>query len=125
MSTFQHIPDPVFREAVGRLRPRDREPNTPPAPLAPGEHEYERSAFELGYELRGHGVDPATREELTQEANDFLAALPLRNQRAIKAREFRKIYERFDVTLPDALEIATMSAARRRTRKRLHDQGRI
>jgi len=124
MSTFQHIPDPVFREAAGRLRPRDT-PGAPTAPLAPGEHEYERSAFELGYELRGHGVDPVTREELTQEANDFLAGLPLRNQRAIKAKEFRKIYERFDVTLPDALEVATMSASRRRTRKRLHDQGRI
>lgn len=123
MSTFQHLP-PEFREAAPRVRPRDRSTNTPP-PLAPGEHEYERSATELGYELRGHGVDPALREELTQEANDFLASLPVRDQRAIKAKEFRKIYERFDVTLPDALEVATMSASRRRTRKRLHDQGRI
>ena len=125
MSTFQSIPDPVFREAVGKLRPRDREPSTPPAPLAPGEQEYMRSATELGYELRGQGVDPVLREELTQEANEFLAALPMRNQRAIKAREFRKIYERFDVTLPDALEVAALAASRRRTRKRLHDQGRM
>lgn len=124
MSTFQHIPDPEFREAAPRVRPRDRATPTPP-PLAPGEHEYERSAAELGYELRGHGVDPALREELTQEANDYLASLSVRDQRAIKAKEFRKIYERFDVTLPDALEVATMSASRRRTRKRLHDQGRM
>ena len=123
MSTFQHLP-PEFRQAAPRVRPRDRARATPP-PLAPGEHEYERSAVELGYELRGHGVDPALREELTQEANDYLASLPPRDQRAIKAKEFRKIYERFDVTLPDALEVATMSASRRRTRKRLHDQGRI
>lgn len=127
MSTFQHIPDPVFREAAAKMRPRDgaREPKTPPAPLAPGEHEYERSACELGYEMRGHGVDPELREELTQEANDFLAGLPLRNQRAIKAKEFRKIYERFDITLPDALEVATMAASRRRARRRLHREGRI
>lgn len=125
MSTFEHIPDPQFREAVGRLRPRDREPSTPPAPLAPGEHEYERSATELGYALRGRAVDPAEREELTQEANEFLSSLPVRGQRAIKAKEFRKIYERFDVTLPDALEVAAMAASRRRTRRRLHQQGRI
>lgn len=124
MSTFQHIPDPVFREAAARLRPRDREPRTLP-PLAPGEHEYERSATELGYELRGQPLDPVTRQELTQEANDFLSALPAHGQRAVKAKEFRKIYERFDVTLPDALEVAAMSARRRRTRKRLHQQGRL
>lgn len=122
MSTFQNIPDPVFREAVGKLRPRDT-PKGPPAPLAPGEQEYERSAIELGYELRGGGVTPAERAELTQEADEFLAALPLRNQRAIKAKEFRKIYERFDVTLPNALEVATMSASRRRARRRLHEKG--
>lgn len=125
MSTFQHLP-PEFREAAPRVRPRDRSRSTPPPPpLAPGEHEYERSAVELGYELRGHGVDPALREELTQEANDYLASLSPRNQRAIKAKEFRKIYERFDVTLPDALEVATIAATRRRARKRLHDQGRM
>ena len=124
MSTFQHIPDPVFREAAARLRPRDRQDRALP-PLAPGEHEYERSAAELGYELRGQPLDPTVRQELTQEANDFLSALPARGQRAIKAKEFRKIYERFDVTLPDALEVAAMSASRRRTRKRLHQQGRL
>lgn len=125
--TFQNLGRPEFRAAAPAARPADSPSTGPgvPEPLGPGDAEYVRTALEQGYARRGRPVDPADQQQLTEAANDYLAGLDDSVRGRIKAKEFRLIYEKFDVTLPNALEVAAIAANRRRARRRLHRQGKI
>lgn len=125
--TFQNLGRPEFREAAEAVRPADS-PSTgsgAPEPLGPGDTEYVRTALERGYARRGRPTDPTDQQQLAEDASDYLAALDDSVRGRIKAKEFRLIYEKFDVTLPNALEVAAIAASRRRARRRLHRQGKI
>lgn len=121
--TFQNLRHDDNREGAGHLRPADY-PNAP-EPLGAGDSEFARTALERGYAWRGVPLSPVDQQQLTEEADDYLANLDERVRPRIKAREFRKVYEKFDVTLPDALEVAAIAATRRRTRRRLHREGKL
>lgn len=121
--TFQNLHNDDNREGARALRPTDSPHSL--EPLGPGDTEFARTALERGYAWRGVPLSPTDQQQLAEEADDYLADLDERVRPRIKAREFRKIYEKFDVTLPNALEVAAISANRRRTRRRLHREGRI
>lgn len=121
--TFQNMHNDAGREGARNLRPTDF-PGAP-APLGPGDAEYARTALERGYAWRGVPLSPTEQQQLAEEADDYLAELDERVRPRVKAREFRKIYEKFDVTLPNALEVAAIAASRRRTRRRLHTKGKL
>ena len=125
--TFQNLGKPEFRAAAPAARPADSPAtgHTVPEPLGPGDAEYMRTALEQGYARRGRPVEPAEQQQLTEAASDYLAELDDAVRGRVKAKEFRLIYEKFDVTLPDALEVAAIAANRRRARRRLHRQGKI
>lgn len=125
--TFQNLGRPEFREAAPAARPADSPSTGPgvPEPLGPGDTEYVRTALEQGYERRGRPMDPTEQQQLTEAASDYLEGLDDSVRTRIKAKEFRLIYEKFDVTLPNAMEVAMTAANRRRARRRLHRQGKI
>lgn len=121
--TFQNLHNDDNRENANVMRPADSKNHL--EPLGPGDTEFARTALERGYAWRGVPLSPVEQQQLAEEADTYLAEMDERVRPRIKAREFRKIYEKFDVTLPNALEVAAISANRRRARRRLHREGKI